>query len=191
MIYLLGHKSISRVKQTFIDEIKKVVELKFFFHERNTPSWFSYCIWFRFVFSSRSISTIFAHLSVFLVNIALYKVFSVQMDKFLSAVEKVQIVSKLFAIFSSKSGKIVSSLVLKKRKKKLLYPWNIKRRDTNNTTRRDVGAVKEITRSKILSIAWSTFLNFNLSNDRYDSLYHFVWISISFHWVIRLFENLN
>lgn len=37
---------------------------------------FPYCIWFRFVFSSRSISTIFAHLSVFLVNIALYKVFS-------------------------------------------------------------------------------------------------------------------
>lgn len=37
------------------------------------------------------------------------------MDKFLSAVEKVQIVSKLFAIFSS--GKIVSSLILRKKKK--------------------------------------------------------------------------
>lgn len=41
------------------------------------------------------------------------------MDKFLSAVEKVQIVSKLFAIFSSKSPwKIVSSFILRKKKKK-------------------------------------------------------------------------
>lgn len=44
------------------------------------------------------------------------------MDKFLSAVEKVQIVSKLFAIFSSKSPrKIVSSFILRK-KKKNYYP---------------------------------------------------------------------
>lgn len=43
------------------------------------------------------------------------------MDKFLSASEKVQIVSKLFAIFFSKSGKIVSSLILK-RKEKNYYP---------------------------------------------------------------------
>lgn len=40
------------------------------------------------------------------------------MDKFFSAVEKVQIVSKLFAIFSSKSPrKIVSSVILCKKKK--------------------------------------------------------------------------
>lgn len=48
------------------------------------------------------------------------------MDKFLSAVEKVQIVSKLFAIFSSKSGKIVSSLVLKKKKKKVIISLEYK-----------------------------------------------------------------
>lgn len=53
------------------------------------------------------------------------------MDKFLSAVEKVQIVSKLFAIFSSKSPrKIVSSFILRK-KKKNYYPSS----DTNNRTR--------------------------------------------------------
>lgn len=56
------------------------------------------------------------------------------MDKFLSAVEKVQIVSKLFAIFSSKSPrKIVSSFILcKKKKKKLL---SFEKCDKNNRTR--------------------------------------------------------
>lgn len=55
------------------------------------------------------------------------------MDKFLSAVEKVQIVSKLFAIFSSKSPrKIVSSVILRKKKKKLL---SFEKCDTNNRTR--------------------------------------------------------
>lgn len=42
------------------------------------------------------------------------------MDKFLSAVEKVQIVSKLFAIFSSKSPRKISSFILCKKKKKII-----------------------------------------------------------------------
>lgn len=56
------------------------------------------------------------------------------MDKFLSAVEKVQIVSKLFAIFSSKSPrKIVSSFILRKKKKKKLL--SLEKCDMNNRTR--------------------------------------------------------
>lgn len=96
------------------------------------PSWFSLYV-FDFVLYSpldRSPLLLRSPLSVFLVNIALYQVFSVQMDKFLSAVEKVQIVSKLFAIFSS--GKIVSSLILRKKKKERKI---IILREMNNTRR--------------------------------------------------------